>query len=370
MPPQRPEPFSGGNRTLRMGMGKREDLWYTIPDFEKRRRGRREAGTLETVSGVGSWKLTVRREGDGITVLRAVTCEPSAALPETLWGLPVTALGDHALAPGAGPVSGQEVGVACGPLPPDARWDNRNLRELTLPASLERAGDYALFNCAELKTLRLGDGVKHWGGGAIMNCRRLDTLQVDCTGREGELLAWFAGEVPGELDVTLLRRKETWARLIFPEYVEVYEENCPAHHFDYQIRGAGYGYHHCFHGKRLDLKAYDTLWRPMLAMEHDSGCALRLAWWRLRHPAELTDRAAADYRAYLRAHALEAVRFLLSLGDASGLGLLLAETSPDRETLASACGLARQGGNTAVLAILLEEQHRRFPAGAARDFTL
>ena len=176
---------------------------------------------METVSGVGSWKLTVRREGDGITVLRAVTCEPSAALPETLWGLPVTALGDHALAPGAGPVPGQEVRVACGPLPPDAQWDNRNLRELTLPASLERAGNYALFNCAELKTLRLGDGVKHWGGGAIMNCRRLDTLQVDCTGREGELLAWFAGEVPGELDVTLLRRKETWARLIFPSGITI-----------------------------------------------------------------------------------------------------------------------------------------------------
>ena len=53
------------------------------------------------------------------------------------------------------------------PLPPDAQWDNRNLRDMTLPASLEQVGDYALFNCTELKTLRLGDSVNRWGGGAV-----------------------------------------------------------------------------------------------------------------------------------------------------------------------------------------------------------
>lgn len=344
-------------------------MWYTISDFTGSG-GPEGERALEIISGVSGWKLTVRREGDGIAVLRAEACEPAAVLPETLWDLPVTALGDHALAPGAGPVFGREVVVSCGPLPPDAQWDNRNLRDLTLPASLERVGDYALFNCGELKVLRLGDGVRYWGGGAIMNCRRLDTFQVDCAGREGELLACLAGELPGELDVTLRRGGETAARLIFPEYVEVYEENCPAHQFDYNIYGAGYGYHHCFYGKKLDIKAYDALWRPMLAMEHDGDCALRLAWWRLRYPAELTDRAAADYRAYLRSHVLEAVQFLLSLGDVSGLGLLLAEAQPDRETLAAACALARERGNAAALALLLEERHRRFPTGAARDFTL
>lgn len=325
---------------------------------------------METVSGVSSWKLTVRREGDGVAVLRAVTCETAAALPDTLWGLPVTALEDHALSPGAGPVPGREILVSCGPLPPDAQWDNRSLRDLALPASLERVGDYALFNCGELKTLRLGDGVGRWGGGAIMNCRRLDTFQVDCAGQEGALLAYFAGELPGELDVTLRRNGGTAARLIFPEYVEVYEENCPAHHFDYNIYGAGYGYHHCFYGKKLDLKAYDALWRPMLAMEHEAGCALRLAWWRLRYPEALTDRAAADYRAYLRSRVPEAVELLLSLGDAGDLRLLLAEAPPDRGALSAACALARERGNAAALALLLEEQHRRFPAGAARDFTL
>jgi hypothetical protein len=43
---------------------------------------------------------------------------------------------------------------------------------------------------------------------------------------------------------------------------------------------------------------------------------------------------------------------------------------PDREMLPAACALAREQRNAAALAVLLEEQHRRFPAGAARDFTL
>ena len=239
-----------------------------------------------------------------------------------------------------------------------------------LPAALERAGDYAFFNCANLRALHLGDHAVHWGGGAIMNCRRLDTFQVDCSGREGELLAYFAGELPGELDVTLRRSGETAARLIFPEYVEVYEENCPAHHFDYNIYGAGYGYHHCFYEKKLDLKTYDGLWRPMLAMEHDSGCALRLAWWRLRYPAGLTARAAEDYRAYLRGHWLETAQFLLSRRDAPGLRMLLAMAEPDRETLSAACALAREGEDVSALAVLLEERHRRFPAAAERRFEL
>ena len=54
---------------------------------------------MEIVSGINNWKLVIRRDADGITILRASTCDIRAALPEELFGLPVTVLGDHALAP-------------------------------------------------------------------------------------------------------------------------------------------------------------------------------------------------------------------------------------------------------------------------------
>ncbi len=327
---------------------------------------------MEIVSGVNNWKLTIRRETESVTVLRAVTCDRRASLPDELFGLPVTALGNHALAAGERSVSGEEVRVTCGPAPADEdpAWDNRALEDLHLPDSLERVGDYAFFNCVKLKTLRLWDTVRWWGGGALMNCRSLDTFFLSCTGQEGDFLAYAAEELPRELDVTLFYDGGRTARLLFPEYVEVYEENCPAHHFDYNIYGAGYGYHHCFYQKKLNIKFYDKLWQPMLGMEHDPDCALRLAWWRLRYPVELADQAEADYLTYLRVHMAEAIRWLLAERDTAGLRFLLDRTEPDRETLAEGCALARDQQLPEALALLLEEQHRRFPAGMEKEFEL
>lgn len=324
---------------------------------------------METVSGLSNWKLVIRREQAGITVLRGITCDPRAVLPEQLFGLPVTALGPHALSPNAAQPQGEEVLVTCG-RPAEEGWTNAQMQELTLPASLERVGDYALFNCAELKKLSLHDGVRFWGGGTLMNCRCLDTFHLTRVGEQGETLAYFADELSRELDVTIVEPDGGQVRLIFPEYVEVYEENCPAHHFDYNIYGAGYPYHHCFRNKRLSLKEYDSLWREFLGVEHDDGCAVRLAWWRLRYPAELTEKAEGAYLAYLRAHVPAAVEWLLEQRDLTGLHFLLERTQPDRETLSAACALAREQRAPEAVALLLEEQHRRFPPVTARSFDL
>lgn len=326
---------------------------------------------METVSGVNNWKLVIRREAAGVTVLRAVTCDESAALPETLFGLPVTALGDRALAPGAPAVPGEAVQVTCGSLPGEDGWDNRRLKALTLPRHLRRVGDYALLNCGGLERLRLWDDVEFWGGGALMNCQKLDTFHLTRTGEDqGESLAYFADELSRELDVTVVTAAGETARLLFPEFLEVYEENCPAHHFDYNIYGAGYPYHHCFRQKKLSLKDYDGLWRGCLAMEHESGTALRLAFWRMRYPLELSEQAATAYGSYLQSRAAETVDWLLAERDMAGLAFLLNRTAPDRDTLAAACQRAREAGAAEAVALLLEEQHRRFPAGGNRSFDL
>lgn len=332
---------------------------------------------METVSGASNWKLVLRRGESGVTVLRAGTPDVRAALPERLFGLPVTALGDRALAPerqgeDALPPGAEALRIACGPPGEGAAWDNRRLRDLALPETLETVGDYALLNCSALKTLRISDNIARWGGGVLMNCRQLDALCLTRTGPEqGEALAWFAGELSRELDVTVYGPGgEETARLLFPEYTELYEENCPAHHFDYSISGAGYPYHHCFRQKRLSLKEYDALWKDFLGMEHEERAALRLAWRRLLRPMDLGEAAAAGYRAYLREHAGEALRLLLTEEGGAGLSLLLELTEPDREALSAACALAREKGLTAALAALLEERRRRFPAGLEKSFAL
>ena len=156
---------------------------------------------MEIVSGANNWKLTVRREAAGVTVLRAVTCDVRAALPDALWGLPVTALGTTPW-PRCSGGARETVEISCGV--PGTAWDNRSLEVLTLPSALERIGDYAFLNCAGLRSLALHDTIRQWGGGALMNCRSLDTFRLTRLGRRGDTLAYFADELSRELDVTLL----------------------------------------------------------------------------------------------------------------------------------------------------------------------
>lgn len=323
---------------------------------------------MEKISGSSNWKLVIRREPEYITVLWAATCDRRAALPEELFDLPVTTLGDHAMTPGRRPPEGEEILMTCGPA--EGEWDNRQLEDLQLPRNLKRVENYGLFNCTALRTLRLYDTVRYWGGGALMNCRSLDTFHLQCSGQEGEVLAYLADELSRELDVTLHWPKKEPARLIFPEYAEVYEENVPHHQFDFHIHGAGYPYHHCFYQRTFSFRDYDQLWKGYLAMGHDEECAMRLAWWRLRYPVELAGTAEQDYLIYVRAHAAAAARWRLEQRDPSGLQFLLSKVDWERETLTELCALARQQNSPEALALLLEEQHRRFPTGLDKTFDL
>lgn len=320
-----------------------------------------------TISGASNWHLTVRRSQTAVTILRAVTCDRRATLPDELFGLPVTALADHAFA--AGTADGEDICVTCGQ--PDGEWDNRKLQDLSLPPTVTAIDHYAFLNCRELSTLRLYDNIDTWGVSALMNCQSLRRILLTRTSSDqGETLAYLAGELSRELDVSIFNTDGSEVRLIFPEYMESYEENSPAHHFDYVIYGAGHPYHHVFRKKTLQLSDFDALWHRFLAVEHDENAALRLAWWRLRRPYCLDAAARLSYETYIRAHSNEALALALELRDMDGLRQvlsLLKDAPPD--VISTALSLARTQRLTEATAILLEQQHRS-SSGVEKTFDL
>lgn len=323
---------------------------------------------METISGSNNWKLVFRRENGGITLLQAVTCDRKAALPRELFGLPVLALAHHALAPRRATPEGEQVQITCGPAIGD--WDNAKLEELHLPDTLTRAEEYTFYNCTKLNTLHLSDSLRQWGSGALMNCRELNTFHLTCCGQEGEVLRELGDALPGELDVTLYYTDGRKARLILPGYTEVHEENVPHHQFDFYIVGAGYPYHHCFRPGKLNLREYDDLWKGFLCKGYEEDCALRLVWYRLCYPIDLSDGARENYLSYLHSHLADAAQWRLKERDVAGLQFLLREVEPTRELLTQLCEAAREQDVPEVLAVLLEEQHKRFPAGAEKTFDL
>ncbi len=323
---------------------------------------------METLYGVSNWKLVIRRTEDHIEILRATTCDIQAVLPETLFGLPVTVLGDHALAPTARPVQGEEVRIVSGK---EGEWTNRDLQALTLPSCMTAVHNYALYGCRSLRVLHLHDRIGHWGVDCLMNCHGLRTIYLTRTGEvQDEALAYICGAIHEELDVVLYNTDGTETRLVFPDYMEDYEENIPNHSFDYHINGGGYAYHHTFPKKQLILRTYDEHWPQYLRKEHEDETALRLAYTRLRWPTGLEPFAEAQYTDYLKRNAEDAILWQLSQRDAIGLRMLLDKLQPDEALLHRACDRARMAGNTEGVALLLEKQHKARPRGLERDFDL
>ena len=325
---------------------------------------------MKTIPGSGNWLLTCRREeGGGVTLLQAETWDSRAVVPQTIAGQPVTGIGDHAFAPGRpAPAEGERFRITCGPV--SGEPDNTGMTELIVPETVESVGDYALYNCAGLKTLEVSDRVRRWGGSVLMNCRRLDTFRLHLSEERSPLLSYFAGELSRELDISVVYPDQSRLRLIFPEYVESYEESCPAHHFLYNIFGAGYPYHSCFRDRAFFPADFDALWPDFLRTEHDPGCALRMAWWRLRLPRGLDPEAESRFLGYLRDHAGQALSWLLDQRDMPGISWLLEAVRPEKAVLEAGCEQARRQNLPEAQALLLEQLHRRFPAGREKRFDL
>ena len=324
---------------------------------------------METVRGLSNWRLTVRREADSVTILRALSCDRRAVLPESLFGLPVTALGDRALAPKREETAGEDVLVTGGA--EEGAWDNRNIVELTLPPKLRAIGDYAFLNLRSMETLRFSDRLTNIGSASFMNCRSFSRIDLArCGDGQGPALAGIVQSQPQELDVTVRLDGGRLLRLLFPEYRESYTENSPAHHFDLQISGGGYAYHSVFRSRTLSLADYDGLWNSYLAAEHEEQSARKLAFLRLRYPVDLSEKASGRYADYLRRNLREALLYALGENDSAGLRLLLALGDAPEEALETVLERSRALGRTEATAILLEARHRAAPAGRRRRFEL
>lgn len=327
------------------------------------------AKTTETVSGLSNWKLKIRRDEKSVTIIRALTCDTDAVLPDELFSLPVTEISDRALMPGARDAEGEEVLIVCGRAGDE--WNNRNIQSLTLPSKLKTAGAYAFMNCSGIKNLHLHDGIENLHSTAFINCRSFDTIDlIRCGETQGPTLANLISWFQRELDVTITLANGEKQRLIFPEYFESYEENGPTHFFNYLIEGTGFSYHNVCKNRMLQMKDYDGLWKKYLSMGYDEDTALRLAWWRIRFPAELSDEDAAAYTEFVDARPEAAFELALTSKDMDGLRMLLKNRSLSAQELERAQNRARELHLTEATAILLEEQHKRFSGGRRKSFEL
>lgn len=324
---------------------------------------------MRTLVGHNNLLITWRPAFGGVELIRVLTADREVTLPGTVEGFPVTALGPLAFdSSEEESPQGEQLRMTCGL--GGAEMDNKKLVRITLPATLRRVGDYAFYNCSELREVCLSEKIEHWGNGVFMNCQLLNTIFICAGDDRAESVYYFANEFSRELDIMVEYPEGLSARLIFPSYAESYQENISARCFQYEVQGPGYPYHSMFKDRALVLKDYDRLWPAFLATEHDRDCALRMAWYRLRFPRELASDAKEAYLEFLRRNARAVIAWLLAQRDMRGLAWFLPQSEVERQALELACEEARKLGAAEGLALLLEEQHRRFATGTNKSFEL
>lgn len=254
-------------------------------------------------------KLDYIEQEDGICICRCYGYEETLVIPEEIGGKPVVALYDYALS-GSGPrkkpeqvhqavIHEEEQGFS-----EERELSGEFLKEVYLPKSLKRIGDYAFYFCRKLHTLHIQGNLQAMGGGVFVWCRSLTRLIFSNVSYEDHGMNGVLAELTQELEAEICYEDGTHLRLTFPEYYEESVENTPARIIEIHWHGSGYKYRQCFPETKLDLKRYDELFPYAVANEFVPTCT-QIALNRLMTPVQLSEQAEENYLAFLKEHVEE-----------------------------------------------------------------
>ncbi len=194
-------------------------------------------------------------------------------------------------------------------------FSGRNdLISVELPETIEILGRYAFYNCKNLRTMCLYDGVEDYYDGVIKQCQSLSEITLyqkrDSYSVMKELLA------DNDRRLTFMI-EPIGLRLTFPAYVYDFVEDVEARVLHHKIEGSGYPYRECVTRKGVDLLAYDKLFDHVISDDYEA--AIMVALNRLRYPVELEAAAKEQYEQYLEQNARIVLQKLIGhAADAAG----------------------------------------------------
>ncbi len=193
------------------------------------------------------WEKTKQNEAK---ILRIYGTSPEAEVPAQIEGCPVTELADYCFA--SDPHLPKHFLMTD---TPDAIKSSTcaftELAELSgdypqsvwLPDTLTKIGNYAFYNCKNLRQITFGQALTSIGSDAFMNCHQLHHLFIRSSIYEKTGLQRILSQIPWDVSAVFFGyhsspgQKE--AVVFYPEYFELYDEIAPAHFSDAALRGKG-----------------------------------------------------------------------------------------------------------------------------------
>lgn len=279
--------------------------------------------------------------GDGVRILRVLGDSPCPVLPSLVEGRPVTEVGAYCFSARA--VSGGSLWPADSAETHEVTGDF--LEEVVLPDSVRVLNSAAFYNCHRLRRVEVGPGLESLGSDLFTNCKALRTFALRVAPDAETWLKKLLGAVSADIGVEFLGAPG--AKLFYPEYFELLDENTPAHIFNHSIEGEGYRMRQCFAGGAVDYAAYDASFAQACVGETaDKLC--RLALGRLLAPFALADSARTDYEFYLTGHPDAAFTLAIEARDEAALRLLV-KLGLDVRQAAARCAKAGWSAGAAIL---------------------
>ena len=307
----------------------------------------------------------VERE-DGICVCRCYGYEEVLVIPEEIQGKPVTELYDHALASSRSakePANMQQVvlheeerGFA-----EERELAGEFLKEVYLPSSLKRIGNYAFYFCRNLHTLRFRGDMEEMGSGLFVWCKSLKYLVFDQISRSRNGMEHILADITWEVETRWRFRDGTVLQLTFPEYYEEAVENTPARNIDTQWHGSGYKYRQCFRDQTMILRHYDDIFPYAVGNEFSDTC-IRIAMNRLRFPEQLSLEAKKQYEEYIKNHIHEVLKEKIRAESLDDVQFLAEQGLLEKEDTDKAVELASIYQKAELCSFLMDYRRRHFKA--------
>lgn len=236
--------------------------------------------------------------------------------------------------------------------------DEREITSVKLPTGLLKVGAHAFYNCRSLCKITLGRSDTDIGDGAFKNCERLNQIELVKDSESIRALKAILFDAHRQVTVKIIY-PDGEALLIFPYFMDNFEENTPARIVMHVPEGAGAPYRECIYSGDVDYKTYDELFHTGINLDiYD--CAGDIAICRLTSPYKLSAHAKEMYESFLRANVAAFFTRLIRENNTHSLQLLLSLDLTDRSLLSKMIDTAKENKRPEALAVLLAYYGEKF----------
>ena len=232
-----------------------------------------------------------------------------------------------------------------------------DLFRVELPATINTLGRYVFYNCKNLRSISLHDGVEDYYDGVIKQCQSLSEITLHQERDSFSVMKELLADNDRRLTFTV---EPIGLRLTFPAYVYDFVEDVEARVLHHKIEGSGYPYRECVTRKGVDLLMYDKLFSHVISDDYEAAIVVALN--RLRYPIELEDAAKEQYAQYLEQNARVVLLKLIEQECDEEIRYLCEECLITKDALEDGLYEAADKKLSAITAILMEYQRQHFAA--------